>query len=318
MSSSTSSSDRRWRAFAARAALALLVVFAGLEAVTRTVLFPRSRDFVRFAAYPERAATLVAEPGLRIAFVGNSATQRGLDPGRFVAALPNPANRPVHVDLFVADASELNTWHYLVKESFWRRDLNPDWFVIHFFGHGLEDGNRPEIGRLAQFFTHADDWPELFADDLPSLSDRAEYLLSTTWATFAARDRIRARVLNALVPDYKDFAEELHARRHHAPPPSVERSCKVLERFLAAAKAHGNRVCFVAFPLLKPGAAEPYAISPEVAERIRGAGMALLDLRHVPGLHAEHYADDVHLTPAGAVVYSGHLSRAIAPIISAN
>jgi hypothetical protein len=308
-----------------RLVLVLLVVCAGLEIVTRALLLPRSRDFARFATYPARAEELVGRDGLRIAFIGNSATQRGLDPGLFVAGLPNPAGRPIHVDLFVADGAEVNTWHYMVKQSFWRRDLNPDWFVVTFFGNALEDDNTIEIGRLALFFTQRDDWPDLFALDLPGYSERAEFLLSTSWATFAARDRIRKRVLAAVVPDYKDFAEDLHAQRHPgaAPGPSSApaapaaklRTCKVLERFLAAAKEHGNRVCFVAFPTRPTGTAPPYTFNPEVPRLIQDAGMTLVDLRSVPGLTAEHYEDDYHLTPAGAAIYTRHLTQAITPIM---
>lgn len=300
-----------------RLLLVLLVVFAGLEIVTRELLMPRSRDFVRFAGYPRRAEELVGADGLRIAFVGNSATQRGFDPARFVAELPNPAGRPVHVDVFVADGAEINTWHYLMKQAFWRRNLNPDWFVVTFFGSALEDGNIIEIGRLARFFTERDDWPDLFTLDLPTYSERAEFLLSSGWATFAARDRIRKRVLSAVVPDYKDFAEDLHAQRPHtaAPPPTTPRTCKVLERFLTAAKEHGNRICFVAFPTRPVGVQPVYEINPEVPRLIHAAGMALLDLRSVPGLSAEHYEDDYHLTPAGAAIYTGYLTRMIAPIV---
>ncbi len=300
-----------------RLVLVLLVVFVGLEIVTHEVLLPRSRDFARFLSYPRRAEELVHADGRRIAFIGNSATQRGLDPRQFVAGLPNRAGRPVHVDLFVADGAEINTWHYLMKQAFWRRDLNPDWFVITFFGNALEDGNPFEIGRLALFFTERDDWPDLFALDLPSNGERAEFLLSSGWATFAARDRIRKRVLAAVVPDYKDFAEDLHAQRPRAvAPPACAAHMPAAGCFLAAARAHRNRICFVAFPTRPLGVQPVYEINPEVPRLIHEAGMALLDLRSVPGLTAEHYEDDYHLTLAGAAIYTRHFTQSIARIVA--
>jgi hypothetical protein len=314
-SSISSSDDRPFRRILVRLVLVLLVVFVGLEIVTRALLLPRSRDFVRFAGYPRRAEELVHADGLRIAFIGNSAIQRGLDPTQFVAQLPNPTRRPVHVDLFVADGAEVNTWHYLMKRAFWQRDLNPNWFVVTFFGNALEDGNTIEIGRLALFFTEPADWPDVCALDLPTYSERAEFVLSSGWATFAARDRIRKRVLAEVVPDYKDFVEDLHALRAHAVPPTSERTCRVLERFLAAAREHGNRICFVAFPTRPSGVQPVYEINPKVPRLIHAAGMALLDLRSVPGLAAEHYEDDYHLTPAGAAIYTRHFTQAISPII---
>jgi hypothetical protein len=317
MSSSTSSSEPRPRV-AWKIGLCLLAVFVALEIVTRTLLVPRSRDLVRFAAYPERAEALVDQPGLRLAFLGNSATQRGLAPAQFVADLPDSVRRPVNVELFLADGSEINTWHYIAKEAFWRRDRRPDWMVVTFFGPFLEDSNPFEIGRLAQYFTRLEDWPELFALDLPTTGDRAEFLLSTTWATYAARDRIKNRVLGAFVPDYPTLAEELNAgqfrRQQKAEPPP--RTCRALARFLAAAQEHRTRVCFVAFPTRRIGSEAPEPLNPEVVQLIRGAGMAFLDLREVPGLSAEHYKDDVHLTPAGAAIYTRHFAEAMAPILA--
>src|SRR2546425_12762819 len=60
-------------------ALILVALFIVLEVITRTVLFPMSLDFGRFASFGERADKLQSRAGLRVAFIGNSATEAGVD-----------------------------------------------------------------------------------------------------------------------------------------------------------------------------------------------------------------------------------------------
>ena len=216
----------------------------------------------------------------------------------------------MHVEVFVADSSEINTWHYLVKESFWRRDLNPDWLFVTFFENVLSDQGSPELGRLALFFTRCEDWPELFDLDLPTMPKRAEFVISSVWATYAARDRIRNRVLAAFVPNFKEFAEVLHdsqGPRHKKP--AIQPTFKALSRFLTAAKEHGNRVCFVAFPVVDKAGKVSYDLWPEELQLIREAGMEFIDMRQVPELRPEHYRDEIHLTPAGAAIYSRRFAQ---------
>lgn len=303
--------------------IGLTAILIGLELVTRHLLYPRSRDIVRFASYPARATELCQQSGLRIAFVGNSATQCGVHPEKFVAGLPNPHRQPIHVEMFLADGSAINTWHYMVKQSFWRPRQNPDWIIVNYFDTGLQDGNFLEIGRLAQFFTTADDWDELRELDLPDVSHRIEYLLATQWATFAARDRIKKRVLNVMVPDYKDFAEELNHAQHQQDKARAAKTPaavthRTLERFLASAVEHRTKVIFVAFPTEPSDAGKLYALHPDAEKLIRDAGMHSIDLRSVPGLLREHYEDDIHLTPAGALLYTRRLVEAVAPLVAAD
>jgi hypothetical protein len=158
--------------------------------------------------------------------------------------------------------------------------------------------------------------PELFELDLPTLPARAEYLLSSVWATYAARDRIRSRLLAAFVPNYKEFAETLHESqnpRHKRPP--VPPTFEALHRFLAAAKERDNRVCFVAFPVIDKAGEVTYDLWPEELQMIREAGMEFIDMRQVPELRPEHYRDEIHLTHAGAVIYSHHLARMAGPVL---
>src|SRR5260370_38341666 len=101
MSSSTSSSSARARRWRWQVPLGLLVIFGALEIFTRTRLFDTSKDFRRFAGYGEKAQRLEPAHGVRIALIGNSATDPGLNlpvpPQTFEGAGRHPTpGVPVH------------------------------------------------------------------------------------------------------------------------------------------------------------------------------------------------------------------------------
>jgi hypothetical protein len=305
-----------------RIALPPLVVMVLLEIVTRAWLLPASRDFRRFPAYPARAQELVDRDGLRIALVGNSATEQGVESELLAATLEGYGLGPVHVDHFVADGSQVNTWYFILERCFWSAGRRPDLVVLNFFGaRGLADEEQMDIGRLAQCFTTVRDWPEVFQTDLPGGSQRVEFALSSFWATYATRQRIKDRLLGQVIPAYKDFTAEInretfaHQQRQAAgdrPRPSAQ--YRALERLLRRAREQDSRLCFVAFPYHPPGG-KPYEVDSAGLQRLAQEGTLYLDLRQVDELAASMYQDEVHLNQAGRSVYSRRLARALAPLL---
>ena len=329
MSSSTSSSSvgargRRWQV-----PLALLVIFGALELFTRTRLFNSSKDFRRFAGYGEKARHLEGSDGARLALMGNSATDRGVDLPTLQAAFAASGAR-VTADLFVADQSRINTWQFMLQKYFFAPGLHPDWVVITFYEDDLQDGNAVEIGRLAQFFTSVRDWPSVFALDLPEWGQRVEFVLASGWATFAASERMRERALEALVPDFRSYAAQANAsiyehNRRRRParvdttsaPAPAPRTHRALQRLLRTAADHGVRLAFVAYPTRLDSGRPPYVVPPETLQVLRDAGAPFFDLRHVAGLQGDAmYDDEVHLSAAGRIPYSRALATALTPLIA--
>src|SRR5262249_22184595 len=148
------------------------LVFAGLDYFTKVKLFYSSKDFRYFSSYPARAETLRKSPGLKIALVGNSITDRGVDPELLGQELSRQLNYPVHVEKFVADGSQVNTWYYIIKRYLWSSPNRPDYIFINYWGESLTNDDPREIGRLARFFTTRQDWPELMTSDLTNNSQR--------------------------------------------------------------------------------------------------------------------------------------------------
>lgn len=302
--------------------IVLLLIFASLEIFTRTWLFSASKDFRRFRSYPERARVLSEAPrGLRIGLIGNSATDRGVD-ARVVEEALDRAGKPARADLFVADQSRIDTWRFVFERFFAAPGLRPDLVVVTFYEDDLEDGNPIEIGRLAQFFTTVHDWPEVMSVNLHHVDDGVTFVLSSGWATFAASDRVRERLLETLVPDFRSHSERVndvlfeHQRRRGPAGRSTRTpSFVALRRLLDRAAETGIGLCFVAYPTLDAAEGSRYELSPGLLEVLQNAGAGLLDLRSVPALGPEYYADDVHLTEPGRQIYSRMLGGALASAI---
>lgn len=298
-------------------ALFIFAMFVILEIVTRAVLFPMSGDYVRFATYAKRADTLVNQPGIRIALVGNSATEEGVDPILLKSMLEQNVPGPVHVDLFLADNSEVSTWRAIINHYFWRRANKPDAIVITFSDNALEDSDRVEWGRIAQFFTNVSDWTELFRLDLTSNTSRIEFLVSSVWATYAARNRIKERMLTLAIPDYRRYGTTLNdLNRRYANQSNEEVSAKrgtyrVLSRLLERARAEQVQVVLVAFPTRN----SRYTIGPKIQKLAHLTGAGVLDMRQYVKLTSRQYRDDIHLNAEGRAIYSEQLGKAVGPLL---
>ena len=205
----------------ARIVIALAVALLAVEAVTRLKLIKMSKEFQQFHSYTPRAAALAQSPGVRIPIIGSSVVHEDVDPALFAARLGSLHDIKVHAVNFTADHSYVDTWYYMLQRYFWRAGNDTDLVVISFVGRGLYDKNEIEIGRLARFFTTIEDWPEVLSTDLTTTSERVEFLLSTFWASYAARDRMQELVFSRLFPNYKTYAYQqqslLLAGRARAP-----------------------------------------------------------------------------------------------------
>jgi hypothetical protein len=286
-----------------------------LEWATREGQMPGTSDFKRYRDFPEMAQELVSAPGKRIAFIGNSVTDR-VRLEDLAAEWRSLTGESVSTEKFVAYYSNLTTWYWMSDQYFWEPGLNPDLLVVTYYeGNGLADSETRDVGNLALFFTDGEDRPTLFKYDLTTLEQRAEYLLSSKSEVFAARDRIRDRALNFL-PGYRTFTTATNTLNFQyelrkARGAEVRRPTYTsLQRLLAAARAAGVRICFVASPS-RPRGTGPfqYGIDPQSLKMIADAGMLHLDLRAIDGLSADMYSDNVHLNPRGQPVYARRLAR---------
>ena len=307
--------------------LVVIVLFAAVEVFTRVYLYPNSVDFSRFASYPERAEALAGSPGLRVAVIGNSATEKGLDMAVLRRELERLNVEPVTVDKFIADSSHVNEWYYMLKRYFFDPGNAPDVFVLTDYQDRFEDGARVDVGRLAQFFTGPEDWGQVFGEDLEDFEEQVEFGLSSAWATFAARDRLKARLLDVFVPDYEGYAQYQNegVLRHNrlvagdtGEAPRGRVTHDALERLTDSISANGAKAMFVAFPTRPTGPQPPYRLRPSTIDAMRKGDATLVDLRRIAGLDRADYEDELHLASRrGRALYSRELARALAPTLRA-
>lgn len=298
-------------------ALFLLATFVILEMFTRLVLFRVSKDFVRFNSYEARADALVKRPGLKVALVGNSATEEAVDPSLLEAMLYRTTAVLTSMDLFLADGSEVTTWRAMVNQYFWKRSTPPDLIVITFFGNSLDDTENIELGRLAQFFTDVTDWPDLFRTDLRGSTQRIEFLIGSAWATYAARDRIKQRILSLVVPDYRTFEPMLHDLNRRYEQASMKKTReeavthRALESLLAQAREQRVKVFLVAFPMRE----SQYKVNPAILKIASSSGADFIDMRVLIELQPAHYRDDMHLNAAGKPIYTKRFAEILTPML---
>jgi hypothetical protein len=288
-----------------------------MEVATRAGVMPGTADFERYRAFPGEARALASAPAPRVAFIGNSVTDR-VQTREFADEWRRATGVEPAVGKFVAYYSNLSTWSRMYAQYFWKQGVAPDLVVITVFdGNTFRDSPPLDVGNLALFFTGPEDRESLFENEVTTLAERADYLLSSVSHAFAARDRIRVRVLN-MIPGYRPFATENNAlnfeyARRHADPhgnPAAEPTFRGLAALLDHAREAGVTVCFVAFPM-RPGSdgRKSYIISPTARDMIHDAGMLFLDMRDLPWLTADMYSDNVHLNAKGQPIYTRMLAR---------
>ena len=301
--------------------LVALLTFCVLELLSRSFLFKISKDFSMFAKFPTRARALTAEPGLRVALIGNSTTDDCTDAGVIKAQLEQQLHRPVSVEAFAAGGSMLPTQLHIVNHTFWRTNERPDLYVVTFFNNNqdqLSDSEDMDAGRLGYFFTTPREWPRIFKREVQSPEERIVFMASSASASVAGRRRIADRLSAITVPKYK----ELMWRVNGANVDHVIRGMKATSRpasyqdlndLIQGAQARGSAVCFIAYPTRQCVSGQ-YTISQTSQRIIEAKGATLIDLRKKCQLPYASYKDDIHISKQWAPYYSGFVARAIEPI----
>jgi len=285
----------------------VLAVLLATEVGVRGVESRLSLDLEHIDRIPTIARTTDEGDGLRLLFIGNSLTRRGIDRTVLRDGLGDP---PLTVGEIFPDDTQVTEWDWLVRRYLVREGLSADVVIIPFAEDHLADSPDLHPRRLGRHFTDLVDVPRVFETDALDFGNRVDYLLARTSAAFAESERVRLRLLDLLVPKYRETAQELNRAVARAAAPEGAGSATAaapsythLSSLLETLTGAGELPVFVAMPV-----SHPYAIDPNAAEAIRDSGGVLLDMRDTPGLPDERYVDGFHLDPEGARI----LSRALA------
>ena len=291
----------------------VLFVLLGYEFIIRTQEGALSLDIKHIRQIPAISSSLVRGEGLRVLFLGNSLTRNGVDAAVLEKELRAQGVGPLHIERVFPDETTIGDWYYLFKDKFVDAGHLPNVLIVSFAETHLQDNQAIKPDRLARYFTSADDIPEIFANDVRDFDSRSDFLLSDLSSSFANRTRVRTRLLDLLIPYYRDSAPRLNQTLQTTKSEkaeSVQHTYHRLERLMAMAQKHGVRIIFVAMPQRE----NFYPIDPRLRNTIETAGMDFLDCRAVEGLGRESYIDSMHLNSIGGAIYSHYLAQQLAHV----
>ena len=308
------------RAFS-HALILAIVVIAAVDLGLRMFETRLSGDIANTRSFPERVAELSATEGKRVAAIGNSLIGDGLDTDVLLGKLLDNNPGKGHAIKMVPDASGIWDWHCLVHHRLAEMPEGPDLVVIGFGWDQLSDQNRISLTRAFNSLC-----PAAAMHDFSTLSGRIgindwlEMAAVKTSKLYAQRQTIRHRVLQNVVPDYRRMTRQINARAGEAgdtesPATAAEFSYRALDTMLERLSGSGSQVFLVAMPVKNP-----YDIDKRICEVISDTPHRLLDMRFAVPSRDDLYRDNLHLSDAGAQLFSEALAgqlRAARPSMSA-
>lgn len=247
---------------------------------------------------------------LTFLFLGNSMTRYGINADVFREIAGTNAHVPLNITKINPDATKIADWYYLYSNYFHEKGRRPDVLVIGFQGDQLADQPTQHLNRLARFYDcDLNDWPDLQRWDLRGVEQSCSFLVSRISSLHGNRDRFDRRVLDLVVPHYRESVKRINqsqlatrSNSSNAEPTHVTYSR--LRRFLDMVHSDGTRLIFVAMPV-----AQKYDIDESARALIAQYGFPLVDCRHVPNLNGDMIPDGIHLNEEGAVRYTSHLAQ---------
>jgi len=292
----------------------LMVVAVGLavgELGMRAIETRLSIDVDHLKNFPAIAQALredAAPDELRVLFLGNSLTRLGVDQDVFKQSA-EVDGRKIHTAKMNPDNTALAEWYYAFGNFFADPQRAPDVLIVGFEGGHLRDHPSRHPARLAHYYCDANDWQDLRQFDLHGFEDAAGYWLARWSAMYSNRDRVERRLLDELIPGYRDGMQIVNQRQSAEADQqtAIQRpTYHRLREFIARAREHGVRVILAAMPI-----ADRYELDPELLDVVDETGIELVDCRDVPGIRPEMFPDGIHMTPEAAERYSRYLASVL-------
>lgn len=326
-----------------RTLLALLGLLIAVEVAFRLGGDRLSGDVAHMQEMSQIADEVAEASGLRILFVGNSLLGEGVDPGLLAELLGDSIGHDVHVGVIRPDGSSPLEWSYLLDRYVFEAGRTPDLLVVPFGpGHLFDRRGREAVLRLAAHHVSNRDIPQLLERDLPGFENRAQFFIARLSRAFALRDRLQPRVLDVLIPDYRELAPMIlradggaqpgpaddagadsqggAGSASAAPSPGGSATPVVsgqrlltldqLGRIADHAEAEGLPLMLLAMPQ-----GRPWQMDPIVEDFMAGREPGLLDFRRELNLPAERFPDGQHMDAEGRERFTRMLSVRMLPTV---
>ena len=210
----------------------------------------------------KRSAAQWDSDATQVLFLTSAQQVDQFDLATFQRDLEQQGNRPVELIALHPAKARISEWSYLYRNFVSDRDRAPDLLVIGFEERDLRDAPTAAPSELARFYDcRLDDLNPLSRDDLRSVEDWSEFMLSNASATFTHRRRVEQQLLATLIPGYATSREQIHsAAKPPIPDSPVAPEYQRLQELTALAQRDHVEVVLVALPSRNQAPLDPQLI----------------------------------------------------------
>jgi len=252
--------------------------------------------------------------GPAVVFLGNSLTNNAIDPGLIDRLFQHRLANPTQTTKVTPDGTALSDWYCIYQNQLMPLDNPPSYIVIGFAWAQLSDQYPINPTRLGGFFCKTADVNSLAQTGLARHQQFLRFLAGAISHVYVNREAIRNRVLDALIPEYETYTQQLNqteaSRQDNAAADRKKYSYDLLTRLLHSIHQSGTRVILMAMPVVND-----YPLDPALLAISRKLQVPLLDVRHVDGLNDAMFKDSIHLNPTGRSRFSKYITDQIAPYL---
>lgn len=290
--------------------IALLLILVGLEIALRTTEAQLSGNLNHI----KEELPAIGQLPSRVLFIGNSLTNNAVDPARVAQAL-YPQADPASVQKMTPDSTALSDWFCIYQNAVQNGpdpQTPPKIIVIGFAWAQLSDQYPVNAARLGAFLCRPADLGPLSVTALSEHENFLAFFAGSASHVFVNREAIRHRLLDLIVPKYKDVTQALNrnpganAEATAAPHYSYQLLTTLAQRVQQA----GSQLYLVAMPVQSP-----YPLDPALLETVRGLNLKLFDMRQVQGIDLDMYEDSIHLNRTGQQRFSTAIAQRLATAI---
>ncbi|MCW9014613.1 MAG: hypothetical protein OQL06_12590 [Gammaproteobacteria bacterium] len=245
-----------------------------------------------------------------IVFLGNSLTNNAIDSAIVESTLYKNLNSPVHALKVTPDGTAISDWYCIYNNRFNELKQAPTYMVIGFAWGILSDQYPNNPSRLGGFFCDVDDIDDLSVTGLTNHQQLLRFIAGATSHVYVNRERIRNRILDMLIPNYKMITQKLNQTEESRENTRDARESKytylLLERMITSMQSKGTQLILIAMPVI-----EPYEVDEVLVRLTNKMQIPILDLRDTRYITDDMFKDSIHLNEKGRLKFSQQMAYLI-------
>jgi hypothetical protein len=248
-----------------------------------------------------------------ILFLGNSLINEAVDVGQLSVEL----NDTYHLNKITPDGTSIWDWSMISKNQLFDSNAEIDYLVIGFAWGLLNDDYQPNPSRLGGYFAKLSDLSLLMKYGMNEFAQISEFFIGWTSKLFVNREAVRNKVLESLIPHYKQFVraqnqagapnETAQVAQLRAPPAEYN----MLNNLINQLDQDGVKLVVIAMPI-EAG----YEVSEDLSQLLEKRAYLYMDYRDLFQAESGMYKDGLHLNDKGRKAFTSKLAKIFDPEIS--